>query len=62
MPSDPISVYVSVEPASDHLSTVIKSFHEFIENALKVPLKYLPHGLNKKPVIEETVEVCFYVQ
>lgn len=57
VPSDPIIVYVSVEPESDHLSEVVKKFHNFIQSTLKVPLKYLPHNLNRKSVIEETVEV-----
>jgi isoleucyl-tRNA synthetase len=57
VPSDPVTVYFSVSPPDSHLQHVTVSHADFIEGALKVPLRPLTElqAQNNLPlVIEET--------
>nr|XP_042904270.1 isoleucine--tRNA ligase, cytoplasmic isoform X2 [Parasteatoda tepidariorum]XP_042904276.1 isoleucine--tRNA ligase, cytoplasmic isoform X2 [Parasteatoda tepidariorum] len=57
VPSDPVSVYVSVSPPTDSLNNVIKNFQEFIVNTIKVPVGFLPYPPDKKVIIQETSDI-----
>lgn len=53
VPLDEVTLYYSVTPPSDNLSKVILDHTAFIENAIKSPLKGLPHAEEDDVVIAE---------
>ncbi|KAG8188170.1 hypothetical protein JTE90_019449 [Oedothorax gibbosus] len=57
VPSDPISVFVGVSPATDHLSNVVRDQKELIEGTLKASLSPLPAPSDAKEIIRETTDV-----
>jgi len=60
VPSDPVTVYFSVSPENSHLQRVTVSHTDFIEGALKAPLRPLTElrvQNNLSMVIEETQQV-----
>lgn len=60
VPSDPVTVYFSVTPPDSHLQHVTVSHADYIESALKVPLRSLaelPAQNNLSLIIEETQQL-----
>lgn len=60
VPSDPVTVYFSVSPEDSQLQRVTVSHADFIESALKAPLRpltELPVKNNLSTVIEETQQI-----
>lgn len=60
VPSDPVTVYYSIEPEDSPLQRITVSHNQFIENTLKVPLiplKEMPPNARSSLVIEETQQL-----
>ena len=60
VPSDPVTVYYSVDPEDSPLQRITSSHKQFIENTLKVPLiplREMPQQAAASLVIEETQQL-----
>ncbi|XP_076363583.1 isoleucyl-tRNA synthetase [Tachypleus tridentatus] len=57
VPSDPVVIYLTIQPPGHQMETVIQNHREFIENTIKAPLFTEHATCNSEVIIQETQEL-----
>ncbi|XP_013792074.2 isoleucine--tRNA ligase, cytoplasmic-like [Limulus polyphemus] len=57
VPSDPVIIYLTIQPPGHQMETVVQNHREFIESTLKAPLFNQHAPLNAEAIIQETQDL-----